>query len=161
MRNLFAHIQGIRDAQAEGWEEAGDYEMDEEGEYDQDAEALDDVVMEGDEPQEEEDDDEYYEGWGEELEPEQEAPKPKRKASKSFAEDPPSTPKSSKRRKKLRRMSQALRRSKTWASSEANTPNPKLPRAGTDESYMDPVTASKEQQLAEIMTKIESLQVQE
>lgn len=153
MRNLFALIQGIRDAQAEGWEEAEDYEMDE-GEYEEDADVAED-------PQEEQEDyDENYEGWDEEPE---ETPKPKRprKAAKNISEDKPS-PRSSKKTKlgKFARL-RSLARSKTWASSEAATPKPKLPRANTDESYVDPATASKEQQLAELMDQIESLQVNE
>ena len=164
MRNLFALIQGIRDAQDEGWEEAEDYQRDE-GEYDEDFENVAEAVLEEEDPQE--DEDENYEGWDDEPEEAPKAPKvkarqAKRKATKSFVEDPPSTPKSSKRRNlgKLGRL-KALSRSKTWASSEAATPKPKLPRANTDESYVDHLTANKEQQLAELMGEIEALRVTE
>ena len=163
VRNLFALIQGIRDAMAEGQEDAGSYHHDE-GEFEDpmipEQEGMDDDT----DAYEESEEQECQEG-AEHVGEEKEEPEP----------IPHATPRSLLRKKALRK-----RRHKRLAAMQARkppamypppprrleskgseddvvSPAPKLRRTSTEESYTEVSSPSQEEQLAELMAKISAV----
>ncbi|CAE7674469.1 unnamed protein product [Symbiodinium sp. CCMP2592] len=151
VRNLFALIQSIRQAQ-----ENPDEQEDEEYQEDEceDEEPVPDEAAP-------EDDEEAYDQWDEDEEEEhrKEADEGQEEGEEEQAEDemPPPPPKKLRKMKSKARLRKGLSKE---SSEDPVTPASKLPRASTDESYQEVPTASKEEELKQIMDKIKTLQMQ-
>ena len=168
VRNLFALIQAVRDSLEDGYDDT-EYLTGEAG-------LEEDPVAEEESGGEE--DDEAYETWSEEeawnenweekdgSDANAGEPEPAEPAENQEEDAPePEHPAGKKRRssltrarssKKLRRMG-SYRKKKSGisiASSAPDTPPAKLPRKDTGESYVDPVTASKQAELDSILAMI-------
>ena len=173
VRNLFALIQAVRDSLEDGYDDT-EYLTGEAG-------LEEDPVAEEESGGEE--DDEAYETWSEEEawnenweekdgnDANAGEPEPAEPAENQEEDAPePEHPAGKKRRssltrarssKKLRRMG-SYRKKKSGisiASSAPDTPPAKLPRKDTGESYVDPVTASKQAELDSILAMIGQVQM--
>ena len=166
---MFALIQSVREAQAEGEADAYDYQEDE-GNWD-DEEAVPDEAPPAD------DEDEYEDEWGQEdergeggeeeeedLEEHDESaeendpapPPPKKAKLKDPRDDEEHAQEEVKPRKKRNK---ALSRGVSLCSEDPATPARPLPRASTDESYAEIPTVEKEKELADILGQIQQLNV--
>ncbi|CAE7622949.1 unnamed protein product [Symbiodinium sp. CCMP2592] len=149
VRNLFALIQSIRQAQENPGEEDDE-------EYEEDECEEEDPVPEEAAP---EDDEEDYDQWDEDEEEEhkEEAEEAEEEGEEQKEEEmAPPPPKKLKRMKSKARLRKGLSKE---SSDGPATPACKLPRASTEESYQEVPTASKEEELKQIMDKIKTLQM--
>ena len=164
VRNLFALIQGIREAVNAGEESAEDYHHDD-GNF-EDPKIPDDegVADDSDDAYEEGEDDIQGEGEQEDVDDKKDpepTPEPRsqritkalrkhRRKSRSM-----SKPKKSKQKASLPEPPASMRCLESKDSlDEVRTPPPKLPRANTEESYAEVLSHDREQELASLMAQI-------
>ena len=185
VRNLFSLIQAVRDhmefaEEDEFHHDEGEDEPlpPEEGpEDDTDAYSEDELAYEDEEWEKKDEEKEKpaagvevagepdgsqaVEACAEAEEPEKDALAEPEQDAAADVEDTPSTRSGKKKRKLFRRRSTSNLRLKSKASLEdIATPVRSLPRANTDESYIEPNDAAKQEELKQLLQKIAKMSVQ-